>query len=114
MKTLKNLLAIALIVAFTVACKNDAKPEVKTVETEVDTAKKELDPNAEYAKANLGTVVHVALVKEHLSSELIGHVSRDSTAITGREKPAKKIITMRSNRSITHSFCLFRQWLNLT
>ncbi len=51
MKTLKNLLAIALIVAFTVACKNDAKPEVKTVETEVDTTKKELDPNAEYAKA---------------------------------------------------------------
>lgn len=51
MKTLKNMLAIALVVAFTVACKNDAKPEVKTVETEVETAKKELDPNAEYAKA---------------------------------------------------------------
>jgi hypothetical protein len=30
------------------------------------------------------------LVKEHLSTELIGHVSRDSTAIIGREKPAKK------------------------
>ena len=46
---------------------------------------------AEYAKANLGTMVHDALVKEYLGSELIGHVSRDSTAITGREKPAKKI-----------------------
>jgi len=46
---------------------------------------------AEYAKVDLGTVVHDALVKKHLSSELIGHVSRDSTAITGREKPAKKI-----------------------
>jgi len=49
MKTLKNLLAITLVIAFTFSCKNnDAKPEVKTVETEV---KKELDPNAEYAKA---------------------------------------------------------------
>jgi hypothetical protein len=31
------------------------------------------------------------LVKEHLGTELIGHVSHDSTAIVGREKPAKKI-----------------------
>ncbi len=46
---------------------------------------------AEYAKAGLGTVVHDALVKEHLGSELIGHISRDSTAIVGREKPAKKV-----------------------
>ena len=51
MKTLKNMLALALVVAFTVACKNDAKPEVKTVETEVSTDTKELDPNAKYAKA---------------------------------------------------------------
>jgi hypothetical protein len=46
---------------------------------------------SEFAKAGLGTVVHDALVEEHLSRELIGHVSRDSTAITGREKPAKKV-----------------------
>jgi len=46
---------------------------------------------AEFAQAGLGTVVHDALVKEHLSTELIGHVSRDSTAIAGREKPVKKI-----------------------
>jgi len=45
---------------------------------------------AEYAKAGLGNVVHDALVQEHLAKELIGHVSRDSTAIVGREKPAKK------------------------
>jgi hypothetical protein len=43
------------------------------------------------AAADLGTLVHDALVKEHLGAELIGHVSRDSTAIIGREKPAKKI-----------------------
>lgn len=46
---------------------------------------------AEYAKADLGTLVHDALVKEYLGSELIGHVSRDSTAIIGREKPTKKV-----------------------
>lgn len=46
---------------------------------------------AECAAAGLGTLVHDALIEEHLSSELIGHVSRDSTAIIGREKPAKKI-----------------------
>jgi hypothetical protein len=45
----------------------------------------------EFAKADLGVVIHDALVKEHLSTELIGHVSQDSTAIVGREKPAKKI-----------------------
>lgn len=45
---------------------------------------------AEYSKSGLGNVVHDALVKEHLAAELIGHVSRDSTAIVGREKPAKK------------------------
>lgn len=46
---------------------------------------------AEYAKAGLGGMVHDFLVKEHLRTELIGHVSRDATAIVGREKPVKKI-----------------------
>ncbi len=45
---------------------------------------------SEFAKAGLGIAVHNTLVKEHLSTELIGHVSRDSTAIVGREKPVKK------------------------
>jgi hypothetical protein len=36
-------------------------------------------------------VVHDALVEEHLGTELIGHISRDSTALVGREKPAKKV-----------------------
>lgn len=46
---------------------------------------------AEYAKVGLGGRVHDILVKEHLGNELIGHISRDATAIVGREKPAKKI-----------------------
>lgn len=45
---------------------------------------------AEFASQGLGTVVHDALVQEYLHGELIGHVSRDSTAIIGREKAAKK------------------------
>lgn len=52
MKALKNILSIALIAVATISCKNEAKPEVKTIE--IETAKelsRELDPNATYAKA---------------------------------------------------------------
>ena len=45
---------------------------------------------AEFAKHGLGTVLHDDLVQVYLQDELIGHVSRDSTAIIGREKAAKK------------------------
>jgi hypothetical protein len=45
---------------------------------------------AEFAKSELGDRVHNALVENSLKPELIGHVSRDSTAIDGREKPVKK------------------------
>lgn len=45
---------------------------------------------AEFAASDLGKRVHDALVKDYLAGELIGHISRDSTAIVGREKPAKK------------------------
>lgn len=45
---------------------------------------------AEYARSGLGVAIHEALVMAHLGAELIGHVSRDSTAIVGREKPTKK------------------------
>lgn len=42
---------------------------------------------AEFAEAKLGERVHEALIKEHLGSELIGHISRDATAIAARERP---------------------------
>lgn len=45
---------------------------------------------AEFAKSGLGEKVHAALVESCLKTELIGHISRDSTAIEGREKPVKK------------------------
>jgi len=44
----------------------------------------------EFSEDRLGEKVHDVLVKEYLSEELIGHISRDSTAIEGNEKPKKK------------------------
>ncbi len=45
---------------------------------------------AEFSEGRLAERVHEALIKEHLGDELIGHISRDGTAIEAREKPAKK------------------------
>jgi Cu+-exporting ATPase len=52
MKTFKNIIAITLITIFAFSCKNETKPEVKTVEIETASeSTKKLDPNATYAKA---------------------------------------------------------------
>jgi len=45
---------------------------------------------AEFAQAKLAEHVHESLVKNYLGDTLIGHISRDGTAIEAREKPAKK------------------------
>jgi hypothetical protein len=44
---------------------------------------------AEFAQSRLAERVHEALIQAHLGSELIGHISRDGTAIEARERPAK-------------------------
>jgi hypothetical protein len=44
----------------------------------------------EFAVSGLGDRVHDLLVESNLQSELLGHISRDSTAIAGREKPVSK------------------------
>jgi len=46
---------------------------------------------AEFAVSELGAQAHNSLVQEYLTDELLGHISRDSTAIVGRDKPAKKV-----------------------
>jgi hypothetical protein len=46
---------------------------------------------AEFAQAGLAEHTHAALVKETLGEQLIGHISRDGTAIEAREKPTKRI-----------------------
>ena len=45
---------------------------------------------AEFAESRLAERVHEALIKTHLGDELIGHISRDGTAIEARERPARK------------------------
>jgi len=49
MKNIKNIILLFALVVFAFSCKNESQPEVKTVDTEVKVA--ELDPNANYAKA---------------------------------------------------------------
>jgi hypothetical protein len=45
---------------------------------------------AEFAKKKLADRVHEALVEKWVKPELVGHISRDATAIQGREKPVVK------------------------
>ena len=43
----------------------------------------------EFARQRLAERVHEALIKDTLGEQLIGHLSRDGTAIVARERPAK-------------------------
>lgn len=45
---------------------------------------------AEFAEAEFGQQVHAGLIQKTLKERLIGHISRDSTAIEAREKPEPK------------------------
>lgn len=45
---------------------------------------------AHFAASQLPQKVHEAVIRESYHGELVGHVSRDSTAINGREKAMKK------------------------
>lgn len=48
---------------------------------------------AEFAQGQLPEKIHEAMIKQHYSSKIAGHNSRDSTSINGREKPVKKVKT---------------------
>ncbi len=45
---------------------------------------------AEFAATQLPQQLHQAMIQRWQSDRLVGHISRDSTAIKGREKPIKK------------------------
>ena len=45
---------------------------------------------AEFAESSLPSRLHEALVGRTLGEHLVGHISRDSTAVEAREKPAPK------------------------
>ena len=42
---------------------------------------------AEFSESQLPELIHEAVIKEHLGDRVVGHISRDSTAINSREKP---------------------------
>ncbi len=44
----------------------------------------------EFAQSRLPERVHEALIEQHLGDQIVGHISRDSTAICSREKPESK------------------------
>ena len=45
---------------------------------------------AEFAESNFPGRIHEALVKKFIGDSIVGHVSRDSTAVPAREKPVPK------------------------
>jgi hypothetical protein len=46
---------------------------------------------AEFSASQLPERVHAALIEKYEKPRLVGHISRDATAITAREKAAKKV-----------------------
>ena len=44
---------------------------------------------SEFAESQLAERVHAVMIERHFGDQLIGHTSRDSTAIVAREKPIK-------------------------
>lgn len=44
----------------------------------------------EFSESQLPELIHESLIKTHLGGRVIGHISRDSTAIQSREKPEAK------------------------
>lgn len=46
---------------------------------------------AEFAESRLPECVHEVLIHKHYAGEIVGHISRDSTAIEAREKPVKTV-----------------------
>src|SRR2546423_229586 len=46
---------------------------------------------AEFAESQLPARVHEALIEKYEKPRLVGHISRDATAISAREKAAKKV-----------------------
>lgn len=50
---------------------------------------------AEFAKSKLVQRTHENLVKEAYGEEIVGHISRDSTAIEARERPLRKQVVVK-------------------
>lgn len=57
----------------------------------------------QFAEQRLAERVHEALIKEQLGDQLIGHISRDATAIEAREKPKSKPVEVQSVGAVSKS-----------
>ena len=44
----------------------------------------------EFSEMKLAELAHEHMIKEYFDKQIVGHISRDSTAINAREKPLKK------------------------
>jgi hypothetical protein len=54
---------------------------------------------AEFTASELPARVHEAVVAQYQQPRLVGHISRDATAINGREKAAKKVPVPKAKKS---------------
>ena len=52
----------------------------------------------EFAMGNLPQKIHEAMIKKHYGQKLVGHISRDATAIESREKPVKTLKTSKPKK----------------
>ena len=68
---------------------------------------------ADFAENDLAGRVHEALIRKSYAGEIVGHISRDSTAIEAREKPMKKplgIFTRKTRRIFpAHRACSYNE-----
>jgi len=54
----------------------------------------------EFSKSGIVSTVHEYFIKRHLGEVIVGHVSRDATAIEAREKPEKKKESVLVNKKV--------------
>ena len=54
----------------------------------------------EFSKRGIVLKVHECLIKRHLGDEIVGHISRDATAIEDREKPDRKKKSVLVNKKV--------------
>lgn len=52
----------------------------------------------EFSKSGLTQIVHAKVIEEHMGDKITGHISRDSTSIDAREKPMKKIKSVKQKK----------------
>lgn len=89
-KAVYNFTTTKVLVAYLTDCKNLRRLCGWEKRSDVPSESTFSRAFEEFARGDLGEVVHEAMVKNHYGDKLAGHISRDATAIQAREKAAKK------------------------